>query len=158
MAISATTQHPKNNASNHSHGCTRSSSVTAPTALSPYPHTLPFYTLHVHSSVSGFGTRRSNTRSTKNYRSKGLSAPARLVTTMEQTKKVELPSIEPLQPRWEPKSNPRDIVVPGLDTNASVQDQIEQIEQLITIKLQVRICRMVGFERLDSIDPIRTEH
>ena len=77
---------------------------------------------------------------------------------MEQTKKVELPSIEPLQPRWEPKSNPRDIVVPGLDTNASVQDQIEQIEQLITIKLQVRICRMVGFERLDSIDPIRTEH
>jgi DASH complex subunit ASK1 len=49
-----------------------------------------------------------------------------------------LPEIEPLQPRWEPKSNPRDIVVPGLDTTASVQDQIEQIEQLITIKLQVR--------------------
>ena len=35
--------------------------------------------------------------------------------------------------------NPNDIEVPGLDTNASVQDQIDQIDQLITIKLQVRV-------------------
>ena len=64
---------------------------------------------------------------------------------MEQpTKKDELPPIEPLQPRWEPKSNPRDIVVPGVDTNAPVQDQIEQIEQLITIKLQVRAFMLDG--------------
>jgi hypothetical protein len=30
------------------------------------------------------------------------------------------------------------IEVPGLDTSASVNGQIEQIEQLITLKLQVR--------------------
>ncbi|TDL16188.1 hypothetical protein BD410DRAFT_902170 [Rickenella mellea] len=49
---------------------------------------------------------------------------------------MELPNIEPLNPRWEPNPDPASIVVPGLDTTAPVQDQIEQIEQLITIKLQ----------------------
>lgn len=49
----------------------------------------------------------------------------------------ELPPIEPLGPRWEPNSDPSQIFVPGLDTTASVQDQIDQIEQLITIRLQV---------------------
>ncbi|KAI0819241.1 hypothetical protein BC628DRAFT_1546056 [Trametes gibbosa] len=48
----------------------------------------------------------------------------------------ELNPIDPLPPRWEPTPNPHDIVVPGLDTTAPVNDQIEQIEQLITIKLQ----------------------
>lgn len=48
-----------------------------------------------------------------------------------------LKPIEPKSARWEPTSDPNDIVVPGLDTNAPVNDQIEQIEQLITIKLQV---------------------
>lgn len=33
--------------------------------------------------------------------------------------------------------DPNDIVIPGLDTAAPPYDQIEQIEQLITIKLQV---------------------
>ena len=39
--------------------------------------------------------------------------------------------------RWEPTPDPNEIVVPGLDTTASVNDQIYQIEHLITIKLQV---------------------
>ncbi|KLO17134.1 hypothetical protein SCHPADRAFT_887249 [Schizopora paradoxa] len=47
-----------------------------------------------------------------------------------------LPPIEPLPPRYEPAADPRTIHVPGLDTTAPVQDQIEQIEQLITIRLQ----------------------
>ncbi|EJF63269.1 hypothetical protein DICSQDRAFT_102405 [Dichomitus squalens LYAD-421 SS1] len=48
----------------------------------------------------------------------------------------ELKPIEPKTPRWEPSADPADIVVPGLDTTAAPYDQIEQIEQLITIKLQ----------------------
>ncbi|KAH9924349.1 uncharacterized protein BXZ73DRAFT_91330 [Epithele typhae] len=48
----------------------------------------------------------------------------------------QLRPIEPKIPRWEPAANPSDIVVPGLDNTASASDQIEQIEQLITIKLQ----------------------
>ncbi|KAI0095135.1 hypothetical protein BDY19DRAFT_988901 [Irpex rosettiformis] len=44
--------------------------------------------------------------------------------------------IEPMAPRWEPTPDPNDIVVPGLDTTAPVNDQIDQIEQLITIRLQ----------------------
>ncbi|RPD62576.1 hypothetical protein L226DRAFT_568682 [Lentinus tigrinus ALCF2SS1-7] len=48
----------------------------------------------------------------------------------------ELKSIDPKLPRWEPAADPNDIVVPGLDTTAPPYDQIEQIEQLITIKLQ----------------------
>ncbi|KAH9936973.1 DASH complex subunit Ask1-domain-containing protein [Fomitopsis serialis] len=47
-----------------------------------------------------------------------------------------LKPIDPLPERWEPPSDPNDIVVPGLDANAPVYDQIEQIEQLITMKLQ----------------------
>ncbi|KAI0715648.1 hypothetical protein C8T65DRAFT_738512 [Cerioporus squamosus] len=48
----------------------------------------------------------------------------------------ELKPIDPRPPRWEPAADPSDIVVPGLDTTAPPYDQIEQIEQLITIKLQ----------------------
>ncbi|EGO05365.1 hypothetical protein SERLA73DRAFT_164914 [Serpula lacrymans var. lacrymans S7.3] len=44
--------------------------------------------------------------------------------------------IPPNPPRWEPSKDPANIVVPGLDTSAAVNDQIDQIEQLITIKLQ----------------------
>ena len=48
-----------------------------------------------------------------------------------------LKPVEPKGQRWEPSDDPDGIVVPGLDVTASVNDQIEQIEQLITIKLQV---------------------
>ncbi|KAI0657256.1 hypothetical protein C8Q70DRAFT_1003003 [Cubamyces menziesii] len=48
----------------------------------------------------------------------------------------ELKPIEPKTPRWEPTPDAHNIVVPGLDTTAPVYDQIEQMEQLITIKLQ----------------------
>ena len=47
--------------------------------------------------------------------------------------------IPPNPERWKPAEDPSTIVVPGLDTDASTTDQIEQIEQLITIKLQVRL-------------------
>lgn len=46
-------------------------------------------------------------------------------------------NIAPNPPRWKPNSDPASIHVPGLNTSAPVHDQIEQIEQLITIKLQV---------------------
>ncbi|KAI0315328.1 hypothetical protein OF83DRAFT_1085023 [Amylostereum chailletii] len=44
--------------------------------------------------------------------------------------------IPPNPPRWEPSTDPANIAVPGLDTSAPVNDQIDQIEQLITLKLQ----------------------
>ncbi|KAJ7762307.1 hypothetical protein DFH07DRAFT_903105 [Mycena maculata] len=44
--------------------------------------------------------------------------------------------IPPNPPRWQPNPDPASIVVPGLDTTAPLLDQIEQMEQLITIKLQ----------------------
>ena len=39
--------------------------------------------------------------------------------------------------RWEPALDPDSIVIPGLNTTAPTADQIEQIDQLITLKLQV---------------------
>jgi DASH complex subunit ASK1 len=47
--------------------------------------------------------------------------------------------IPPNPPRWRPNPDPTTIDVPGLDVTASINDQIEQIEHLITIKLQARI-------------------
>ncbi|KAI5998093.1 hypothetical protein EDD15DRAFT_2386834 [Pisolithus albus] len=44
--------------------------------------------------------------------------------------------IPPNPPRWRPADDPASIVVPGLDKSAPVNDQIDQIEQLITIKLE----------------------
>ncbi|KAK7044272.1 DASH complex subunit ask1 [Paramarasmius palmivorus] len=38
--------------------------------------------------------------------------------------------------RWQPSPDPNNIHIPGLDTNAPPSEQIEQIEQLITLKLQ----------------------
>ncbi|KAJ6601152.1 DASH complex subunit Ask1-domain-containing protein [Mycena vulgaris] len=49
---------------------------------------------------------------------------------------MESKPIPPNPPRWQPNPDPASIVVPGLDTTAPVLDQIEQMEQLITIKLQ----------------------
>ncbi|KAJ6604945.1 DASH complex subunit Ask1-domain-containing protein [Mycena sp. CBHHK59/15] len=49
---------------------------------------------------------------------------------------MEKKPIPPNPPRWQPNPDPASIVVPGLDTTAPVLDQIEQMEQLITIKLQ----------------------
>ncbi|THH31025.1 hypothetical protein EUX98_g3159 [Antrodiella citrinella] len=50
-----------------------------------------------------------------------------------------VPPLKPIElkaPRWEPTADPNDIVIPGINTAAPPGDQIEQIEQLITIKLQ----------------------
>ncbi|KIY52716.1 hypothetical protein FISHEDRAFT_69531 [Fistulina hepatica ATCC 64428] len=44
--------------------------------------------------------------------------------------------IAPNPPRWKPNPDPVAILVTGLDTSAPVLDQIEQIDQLITLKLQ----------------------
>ncbi|KAF8204214.1 DASH complex subunit Ask1-domain-containing protein [Mycena galopus ATCC 62051] len=49
---------------------------------------------------------------------------------------MESNSIPPNPPRWTPNPDPASIQVPGLDTTAPLLDQIEQMEQLITIKLQ----------------------
>ncbi|KAF8167587.1 hypothetical protein B0H34DRAFT_645410 [Crassisporium funariophilum] len=46
------------------------------------------------------------------------------------------PHIPKNSSRWKPNPDPSSIVVPSLDTESSTIDQIEQIEQLITIKLQ----------------------
>jgi hypothetical protein len=40
---------------------------------------------------------------------------------------------------WEPALDPDTIVIPGLNAAASAADQIEQIDQLITLKLQVSL-------------------
>ncbi|PPQ81831.1 hypothetical protein CVT24_005589 [Panaeolus cyanescens] len=45
-------------------------------------------------------------------------------------------NITPNPQRWKPNPDPSTINIPGLDKDASTIDQIEQIEQLITIKLQ----------------------
>ncbi|KAF9254538.1 hypothetical protein L218DRAFT_1009566 [Marasmius fiardii PR-910] len=44
--------------------------------------------------------------------------------------------IPPNPPRWQPNPDPNSIEIPGLDTSAPPNEQIEQIEQLITLKLQ----------------------
>jgi hypothetical protein len=49
----------------------------------------------------------------------------------------ELKPIPPNPPRWKPSIDPASIIVTSLDTTASVNDQIDQIDQLITLKLQV---------------------
>ncbi|KAN0136028.1 hypothetical protein V8E53_006189 [Lactarius tabidus] len=48
----------------------------------------------------------------------------------------ELNTIPPNPPRWDPSSYFSSISRPGLDTTASVNDQIDQIDQLITLNLQ----------------------
>ena len=54
-------------------------------------------------------------------------------------------------PRWKPNADPASIVIPGLDTEASTIDQIEQIEQLITIKLQVRTILMSSVQNFNRL-------
>jgi DASH complex subunit ASK1 len=51
----------------------------------------------------------------------------------------ELKAIPPNPARWEPSTDPSTINIPGLDTTATVNDQIDQIDQLITLKLQVLV-------------------
>ena len=64
--------------------------------------------------------------------------PSTYYVTRDETRPiVATMSITPNPPRWQPSTDPASIVVPGLDANASFNDQIDQIEQLITIKLQV---------------------
>lgn len=75
----------------------------------------------------------------------------------EGRERFQLPPIEPQAAPWEPTSNPEDIIVPGLDTSAPVQDQIEQIDQLITIKLQVRT-HLYFAHGFDDERPLRVEY
>ena len=63
------------------------------------------------------------------------------------TNTKELKPIPENPPRWKPSTDPASINVTGLDTTASVNDQIDQIDQLITLKLQVRV--LDGFQRQD---------
>ncbi|KAI0697669.1 hypothetical protein BC835DRAFT_1270109 [Cytidiella melzeri] len=49
------------------------------------------------------------------------------------------PPLKPIEPkfaRFEPDADLNDFVVPGLDTTSPVNDQVDHIEQLITIELQ----------------------
>ncbi len=70
---------------------------------------------------------------------------------MMSTTIKELKPIPENLSRWKPSSDPASITVPGLDTTASVTDQIDQIDQLITLKLQVSLRAAVALEcfRLD---------
>lgn len=38
---------------------------------------------------------------------------------------------------WKPTPDPRDIIIPGVDPELPITVQTEQIDQLITLKLQV---------------------
>ena len=64
------------------------------------------------------------------------------VLSMADTSRRPIP---PNPERWKPAEDPSTIVIPGLDTDASTTDQIEQIEQLITIKLQVRTWNFITY-------------
>jgi hypothetical protein len=57
----------------------------------------------------------------------------------------ELKPIPENPPRWKPSSDPASITVAGLGTTGSVNDQIDQIDQLITLKLQVSLELSNGF-------------
>ncbi|KDN44864.1 hypothetical protein RSAG8_05337, partial [Rhizoctonia solani AG-8 WAC10335] len=45
---------------------------------------------------------------------------------------------------WQPTPDPRDIVIPGVDPDLPITVQTEQIDQLITLKLQTTSMRMPG--------------
>jgi hypothetical protein len=68
-----------------------------------------------------------------------LSFTGRVVEREMPTSIKELKPIPENPPRWKPSTDPTSINVAGLDTTASVNDQIDQIDQLITLKLQVHV-------------------
>jgi len=68
-----------------------------------------------------------------------LSFTGRVVENEMSTGIKELKPIPPNPPRWKPSTDPASINVAGLDTTASVNDQTDQIDQLITLKLQVHV-------------------
>jgi len=51
---------------------------------------------------------------------------------------------------WEPAPDPESIVIPGLNTAAPTTDQIEQIDQLITLKLQVSFSALVSLQLINA--------
>ena len=59
-----------------------------------------------------------------------------------------MPPIEAPSERWEPKSDPSQIEVPELNTSASLQEQLEQLDQIITIRLQVIVSSNFCFWKL----------
>lgn len=72
-------------------------------------------------------------------------APSGCTVTFEMPENIkELKPIPENPPRWKPTADPATITVAGVDTTASVSDQIDQIDQLITLKLQVRVFLMVS--------------
>ncbi|KAF8832789.1 hypothetical protein HHX47_DHR1001884 [Lentinula edodes] len=68
--------------------------------------------------------------------------------------------VPPNPPRWQPNPDPSTIEIPGLDTAASPQDQIEQIEQLITLKLQfwVSFYEQAAQIRIPTYEDYETVH
>ena len=65
----------------------------------------------------------------------GRSVQDRMAPPFENWKGVD--AIDPPLPSFVPNPDPAAIEIPGLDTTASINDQIDQMDQLITIKLQV---------------------
>ncbi|KAK0482325.1 hypothetical protein IW261DRAFT_1678045 [Armillaria novae-zelandiae] len=65
------------------------------------------------------------------------SGPFKIPVSACATGQQQRRPIPPHPPRLQPNLDPASIEVPGLDITASVNDQIDQIEQLITIKLQI---------------------
>jgi hypothetical protein len=59
------------------------------------------------------------------------------VRTRDKPQGMSRKPVLPNPPRFQASSDPSSIQIPGLDRTASVNDQIDQIEQLITFKLQV---------------------
>jgi hypothetical protein len=80
-----------------------------------------------------YGPRDHESRRVRGSLGLPLSVPA-MSTTIK-----ELKPIPENPPRWKPSSDPASITVAGLGTTASVTDQIDQIDQLITLKLQVSL-------------------
>jgi len=73
------------------------------------------------------------------------------MSTVKETL-VDRKAVIPNPSRFQPSEDPASIHVPGLDTTASINDQIDQVEQLITFKLQVQssVCTLSSFSGSDT--------
>ena len=66
-------------------------------------------------------------------------SPAKFLSQVSRniTARQSMSEPRPRSRHWTPNPDPTSITVPGVDTTASINDQIDQIDQLITIRLQV---------------------